>query len=263
MKNMYLPFPAKVIDILKNTDKEYTFRISYNDKLVKPGQFFEVSVPKFGEVPISVSRIAGDYIELTIRKVGKVTAEIINSCIGNTILLRGPYGNGFQLHRYHNKNVVIITGGTGIAPARCLIEYLLDNELHTTLSIIAGFKNKENILYEDDFATWHQNANLLLAIESGIKSDDINIGLVSDFIADLPLKNPQNTEAVIIGPASMMKNCAEQLMTFGLPASNITLSLERKMCCGNGKCGHCRIEDIYVCSDGPVFEYTKIRHMLD
>lgn len=74
-KNDYLPFSSKILEVIPHTDIEYTFRMSYNGD-VKPGQFFEVSLPKYGEAPISVSGIGPGFIDLTIRRVGKVTNEI-------------------------------------------------------------------------------------------------------------------------------------------------------------------------------------------
>ena len=75
MANEYIPFLSKIKEIMKHTETEYTFRMTYVGE-VRPGQFFEVSIPKYGEAPISVSGIGEDYVDLTIRKVGKVTGEI-------------------------------------------------------------------------------------------------------------------------------------------------------------------------------------------
>ena len=72
MNNPYLPFPSEILTVIKHTEKEYTFRMAFTGD-VKPGQFFEVSVPYYGEAPISVSGIGPNYVDLTIRKVGRVT----------------------------------------------------------------------------------------------------------------------------------------------------------------------------------------------
>lgn len=123
MNNPYIPFLSTIKDVIKHTDIEYTFRMSYDKKDVKPGQFFEVSIPKYGEAPISVSGIGNDFIDLTIRKVGKVTNEIFENYIGDTLLLRGPYGNGFDVELYKGKEVVVVAGGTGLSPVRGVVEY--------------------------------------------------------------------------------------------------------------------------------------------
>ena len=70
--NEYTPFLSEILDIKKHTDIEYTFKMSYDGK-VKAGQFFEVSIPKFGEAPISISGIDNNSVDLTIRKVGNHT----------------------------------------------------------------------------------------------------------------------------------------------------------------------------------------------
>ena len=109
MHNEYLPFVSEVLDVIKHTDIEYTFRMSFKGN-VKPGQFFEVSTPKFGEAPISVSEIGEDYVDLTIRKVGKVTNEVFTKYKGDKLFLRGPYGNGFDVENYKGREVVIVAG---------------------------------------------------------------------------------------------------------------------------------------------------------
>ena len=75
MSNPYIPSPSLIKEVIKHTDKEYTFRMEFRGD-VKPGQFFEVSIPKYGEAPISVSGIGEDYVDLTIRRVGRVTNEV-------------------------------------------------------------------------------------------------------------------------------------------------------------------------------------------
>ena len=73
--NPYVPFPSRILEVIRHTQKEYTFRMEFTGD-VKPGQFFEVSMPKYGEAPISVSGIGENYVDLTIRRVGRVTNEV-------------------------------------------------------------------------------------------------------------------------------------------------------------------------------------------
>ena len=122
IKNDYVPFVSEIKDVIKHTAIEYTFRMSYKGD-VKPGQFFEVSIPKYGEAPISVSGIGEDYVDLTIRKVGKVTNEVFERYKGETLLLRGPYGNGFDVEEYKGKELVVMAGGTGLSPVKGIVDY--------------------------------------------------------------------------------------------------------------------------------------------
>ena len=84
-ENVYVPFSSKIQKVIRHTSIEYTFRMEYHGN-VKPGQFFEVSMPKYGEAPISVSGIGEDYVDLTIRRVGKVTNEIFEKYLMEMVL---------------------------------------------------------------------------------------------------------------------------------------------------------------------------------
>ena len=103
MKNTYIPQLSTIREVIKHTDLEYTFRMEFTGD-VKPGQFFEISLPKYGEAPISVSGIGPDTVDFTIRKVGKVTDEIFENYVGDRLFIRGPYGNGFDVNNYKGKD---------------------------------------------------------------------------------------------------------------------------------------------------------------
>ena len=121
-KNEYIPFLSEIKEVIKHTEIEYTFRMEFEGD-VKPGQFFEVSLPKFGEAPISVSGIGEGTVDLTIRRVGIVTNEIFNNYVGDKLFLRGPYGNGFEIENYKDKEVIVVAGGTGLSPVKGIVDY--------------------------------------------------------------------------------------------------------------------------------------------
>ncbi|MEE1045594.1 MAG: hypothetical protein U0L51_08965 [Olegusella sp.] len=122
--NPYIPWPSKILKVIRHTGKEYTFRMAYTGE-VKPGQFFEVCIPKYGEAPISVSGIVpGESVDLTIRRVGVVTGEVFERYEGQELLLRGPYGNGFDVSLYTGGETVVVAGGTGVSPVRGVIDAL-------------------------------------------------------------------------------------------------------------------------------------------
>lgn len=263
MHNEYMPFLSEILDVKKHTEIEYTFRMSYQGE-VKPGQFFEVSIPKFGEAPISVSGIGEGYVELTIRKVGKVTNEIFERYQGDKLFLRGPYGNGFDVEQYTGKEVVIIAGGTGVSPVRGVIEYFSNHiEQAKEVFLVAGFKAPEFILFREDFKKWEQNLKVTLTVDSDENNTGCKVGLVTQYIPELPVKNKEEAVAIVVGPPPMMRFTVNGLLKEGYKEENIWISHERKMCCGIGKCGHCKIDDTYVCLDGPVFNYTKGKQLID
>ncbi len=262
MKNAYIPYPSKILDVIQHTDKEYTFRMEFTGD-VKPGQFFEVSVPKYGEAPISVSGIGPNFVDLTIRKVGRVTNEVFEKYEGQSLLLRGPYGNGFDVSLYEDGETVVVAGGTGVSPVRGVIQALSDMPNASEKYVIAGFKSPDDMLFRADLKEWDKKLNLILTVDGAPEGYEGKIGLVTKYIADLPLKDPSKAKAVVVGPPPMMRFTIIELQKKGFLDENITVSYERKMCCGLGKCGHCRINEKYVCLDGPVFNYTEGKLMMD
>ncbi len=263
MKNEYIPFLSEIKEIIKHTDIEYTFRMTYEGS-VKPGQFFEVSIPKYGEAPISVSGFGNGTIDLTIRRVGKVTDEIFEHYIGEKLFLRGPYGNGFDTANYENKELVVVAGGTGLSPVRGVIEHFSENaDKIKKMTLIAGFKSPKDILFQNDFHKWEKNMKVILTVDSNQCDSSLKSGLVTEYIPNLVVDNINEAVAVVVGPPIMMKFSVKALLNFGFLPENIWISHERKMCCGIGKCGHCKINDVYVCLDGPVFNYSTGKDLLD
>jgi anaerobic sulfite reductase subunit B len=263
MRNEYLPFASRILDIKRHTDLEYTFRLAY-DGAVKPGQFFEVSIPKFGEAPISVSGIGDGFAELTIRRVGAVTGEAFERYEGQSLFLRGPYGNGFDAADYAGSELVIVAGGTGVSPVRALISRFAERPEETkSFAVIAGFKTPGDILFRDDFKRWGETANVILTVDSDPEKSGWRTGLVTEFIPGLEFADVSNAAAIVVGPPAMMKFAVKALLERGLSERRITVSYERRMCCGLGKCGHCRIGDKYVCVDGPAFNYADAKNLVD
>ena len=265
-ENIYVPFPSVLKEIIPHTQKEWTFRMSYRDaKNVKPGQFFEVSVPKYGEAPISVSGIGDDFIDLTIRRVGRVTDEVFKFKAGDSVLLRGPYGNGFDTGLYENGEVIVVAGGTGVSPVRGVIEALSKTADAKDKHVIVGFRSPDDMLFREDLKSWAEKLDLILTVDGVPEGSDYkgNIGLVTKYIPDVPIKDLAAAQAVVVGPPAMMKFSVMGLLQKGFKEENIWVSQERKMCCGLGKCGHCRIGSTYVCLDGPVFNYVDSKEMID
>ncbi len=260
--NPYLPFTSEILDVIKHTAKEYTFRMAFRGD-VRPGQFFEVSMPKYGEAPISVSGIGDGFVDLTIRRVGRVTNEVFEKYKGSSLFLRGPYGNGFDVDLYRDSEVVVVAGGTGVSPVRGVIHAISQMPDAADKYVICGFKSPSDMLFRDDLKDWDKKLNLILTVDSAPEGYTGNTGLVTKYIADLPLRDPSKAKAVVVGPPPMMKFTIIELQKKGFRDCNITVSHERKMCCGLGKCGHCRVNDTYICLDGPVFNYEKAKDFAD
>ena len=262
--NLYIPVGAEILEIIKHTEIEWTFRTKCNSKGVLPGQFYEISIPKYGESPISVSGIGKDYIDFTIRKVGKVTDEIFNYKVGDKFFLRGPYGNGFDVSLYEDREIVVVAGGSGLAPVRGIMDYYYDNfGKCKSFKLIVGFKSPKDILFKDDLKRWSEKLDVIVTVDNAEEGYEGHVGLVTKYIPDLEIKNMDNVSAIVVGPPMMMKFTVGEFLKRDLNEENIWVSYERKMCCGVGKCGHCKMDDTYICIDGPVFNYFEAKKLID
>lgn len=263
MKNEYIPQLSTIQEVIRHTDLEYTFRMEYTGE-VKPGQFFEVSIPKYGEAPISVSGIGKNTVDLTIRRVGKVTNEIFENYVGDRLFLRGPYGNGFDLDDYRGKELVIVAGGTGLSPVKGVVDYFAHHTKEAKkVTLIAGFKSPQDVLFRDDFAFWEKNIEVILTVDTAPEGYLGPVGMVTKYIPELQLTDMENTAFICVGPPVMIKFTVMEILKLGVPEDKIWVSHERKMCCGLGKCGHCKIGSTYICLDGPVFNYVDGKELID
>lgn len=263
MKNEYIPQLSTIQEVIRHTDLEYTFRMEYTGE-VKPGQFFEVSIPKYGEAPISVSGIGENTVDLTIRRVGKVTNEIFENYVGDRLFLRGPYGNGFDLDDYRGKELVIVAGGTGLSPVKGVVDYFAHHTKEAKkVTLIAGFKSPQDVLFRDDFAFWEKNIEVIQTVDTAPEGYLGPVGMVTKYIPELQLTDMENTAFICVGPPVMIKFTVMEILKLGVPEDKIWVSHERKMCCGLGKCGHCKIGSTYICLDGPVFNYVDGKGLID
>lgn len=263
LTNEYVPFASKILGVTKHTDLEYTFRLEY-EGAVRPGQFFEVSLPKYGEAPISVSGLGEGFVELTIRRVGKVTNEVFEHYVGDRLFIRGPYGNGFDLDTYRGRELLVVAGGTGLSPVRALVDHFARNiEEVRGLKLVVGFKTPGDILFFEDISAWKKTCDVTLTVDCGEADFACQVGLVTAHLPNLRFNDVKAAAAIVVGPPPMMRFTARGLLDLGFSEENIWISQERKMCCGFGKCGHCKINDVYVCVDGPVFNYSQGQALVD
>lgn len=261
MNNIYLPQKHKIISIKQESNIEWLFKVEY-DKPCLPGQFVQVSLPKIGEAPISITKTnkEDNTIELLIRKVGKVTAELFELKVNDYLNLRGPYGNSFDLESYQDNELIVISGGSGLAPVRPIVKEFYKN---SNFTLLCGFKDQDGILFKTDIEQWKQeNSNIHVTLDCD--NDICLVGFVTDHL-DRVLENVNrdNCTVIIVGPPIMMKFVTIGLLERGIKEENIIVSFERNMSCAVGKCGHCKIDETYVCLEGPVFNYTKAKTLLD
>ncbi|WP_263079665.1 anaerobic sulfite reductase subunit AsrB [Endozoicomonas sp. Mp262] len=263
-QNHYIPRPYTIEKIIRHTPMEWTFRVPVDfeggfDK------FVEVSLPLVGECPISISDFGEGWVELVIRNVGKVTSELFELQEGDTIFLRGPMGNGYPVkEEYIGKNLTVIAGGTGVAPARSVINYFMRNRDHIReMNVIVGFRNRDMILFHDDISVWQEKFNTIVTLDNGDPGLGETVGLVTAHLDKINYQDPMSHHFVVVGPPMMIHCTVEGLLERGAREDRIWVSHERRMACAVGKCGHCRVGDTYICIDGPVFRYDQAKHLVD
>jgi anaerobic sulfite reductase subunit B len=262
MDNITLPAPHKILAVINETAAEATFRVA-NGGAVKHGQFFQLSLPKIGEAPISVSAMGDGWVEFTIRKAGRLTGEIFDLRPGDTLFMRGPYGNSFPVEEFKHKDLVVIAGGTGLAPVRSTLNYFYGHpgEIRS-LYLIAGFKDSSGILFANDLYRFKTSFHAIYTLDSG-RMEGFENGLVTEHIKRVPFNTFEDYHVVIVGPPAMMHFAALECLRNSVPEERIWVSFERRMSCAVGKCGHCKINETYVCLEGPVFNYTRAKDLLD
>ncbi|MBA7558988.1 Anaerobic sulfite reductase subunit B [subsurface metagenome] len=274
MKNPYMPELALITEIKEETPEVKTFTVSLRDGKPfksKPGQFIELSVFGCGEFPASISAILDEkaYFQTTVRRMGKVTQKFMDLPVNSTIGIRGPFGSGFPVEEMEGSNVLLIAGGVGLTSIKYLARYLLENrDSYGNLKLLYGARTPSDLLFRDTFPLSNRGEvekkglEVLLTVDEADEEWKGNIGVVTELFGKTDL-NPDNTLVAICGPSIMMKFATARLIDIGFDENQIFLSLERRMQCGIGMCGHCMIGQKRVCLDGPVFAYKDVKDTLE
>lgn len=262
MVDIMRPEPHRILEVVRQTKAESTFRVAY-DGTTKDGQFFMLSIPKVGEAPISVSGKGDGFVEFTIRKVGRLTEGVFDLQKGSTLFMRGPYGTSWPIEQFENKPLAVICGGTGMAPVKTLLEHFYNHgEIAKDVYLIAGFRDGESALFNEERKLFAEKFHTIYTLDTGA-ADGFEGGLVTEHISKIPFDKLDDYNVVIVGPPVMMHFAALECIKNNVPEEKIWVSFERKMSCAVGKCGHCKINETYVCLEGPVFNYKKAAKLFD
>jgi dihydroorotate dehydrogenase electron transfer subunit len=237
---------VKIEEIIEHSPsiRSFILRNAY-----RPGMFVILWIPDYDFLPMSISNIEGNLIEITVQKVGEGTTKLFEMNFGDEIGIRGPYGNSFNYE--DAKNILIVGGGMGIAALTTLIKPLKQNKKNIFVTI--GAKDEASLIFQE---------RLLDLIPSTMcATEDGSVGkkcLVTDTMEEIIDKEKIDL-IITCGPEIMMKHVLEIAEAREI---EVQASLERKMKCGVGLCGSCCIGDksnITVCKDGPVFSSSQLR----
>jgi sulfhydrogenase subunit gamma (sulfur reductase) len=259
--NMMMPHLARLVRVIPMVKDNYLFMFRLEDPKLsetfsyKPGQFAELTIMGTGEAPISLSSTPTrkGIIEMCVRRVGRVTNALYNLPENSLVGIRGPYGNGYPVEDMKGNNVLIVAGGLGMAPLRSLLNYVLDHRNQFKRVILMyGTKSADDVLFRDELESLTRRSDIecLLTVEK--------TGMVTDLFPYVKDLDVSNTFAAVTGPPIFYKFVLEKLLKLNFSKDRILMSLERRMECGVGKCGHCAIGYKYTCIDGPIFTYWDI-----
>ena len=271
--NPFLPEPARIVRTYPLTEdvKFFQVRVADMDKALdfryQTGQFAMISILGAGEAPFSISSTPSrpGLLEFCIRKTGTVTNALFNLKENDLVGLRGPYGNGFPADKMEGKDILIVMGGLGAAPLRSVLLYCLDNrDRFGRVILLHGAKRPADMLFREELLALKQRDDLECQLT--VDEDDTgewteNVGVVTTLFPKLENINPANTFGLVCGPPVMYKFVLQEFLNLDIPRDQILMTLERRMKCGVGKCGHCAIDYIYTCLEGPVFSYWDVIHM--
>lgn len=262
--DIYLPQMATITKRKMLTETEVYLHLemdSGQDLVYQPGQFVEVSLAGIGEAPISISSSPTQKgLELVVRNVGSLTRAIHKLQPGDKLGIRGPYGATYPIEEARGRNLVFICGGIGLVPQRSFIRYALDHRGdYGKIIVLIGTKTYSMRLFCDEIALWQKRTDMkvLETIDEAHEQWHGNVGVVTTLIPKIE-NELAGSLVLVCGPPIMYKFVLISLADAHVSKENIYVNLERRMKCGVGKCGHCQINDKYVCQDGPVFRFSEL-----
>lgn len=272
-KNIYLPYLATVEEVIEETPDIRTLRLVFQDQQVREtfsfraGQFAEYSAFGAGESTfcIASSPTRKGYIECCFRSVGRVTDSLRRLEPGDTMGVRGPYGNSFPIEQFFGRNLLFVTGGIALPPLRTLIWNCLDlRDKFGDITIVYGARTEADLVYKRELREWEERSDVKLVktVDPGGNGSEWNgkVGFVPTVLDELA-PAADNTIALVCGPPIMIKFTLPVLEKLGFDDEAIYTTLENRMKCGLGKCGRCNVGNIYVCKDGPVFTARQVKAM--
>jgi len=271
--NPHLPFEAEVINRIQECDSVFSLHLRFTDPEIQasyqfaPGQFNMVYLYGVGEVAISIISDPEDEFLFghSIRVVGRVTKGLAALKKGDRVGIRGPYGSQWPLQQAAGRDVVLVTGGLGCAPAVSVIHYIMRRrEQFGRLVILQGVKHENDLIWREQYDQWSAmpDTQVLLAADVAGPKWPWLVGRVITLL-DQAEFDQDNSICMMCGPEIMMRFTIDKLLQRGIQKNQIWLSMERNMQCALGLCGHCQYGSQYVCKDGPIFNYPVIESLFN
>jgi NAD(P)H-flavin reductase len=267
----WLPHPAVIRAIKKDAPGIQTYELEFTDSDLaakfrfQAGQFNMLYLPGIGEAAISISSDPARPATLahTIRAAGNVTQALARRRVGDQIGLRGPYGSAWPLEQCRGHDVVIASGGVGLAPLRPVL-YAISNHRaeYGRVILLYGARTPADLLYTDEYDRWRQHdIEIEVTVDIANEAWRGHIGVVPVLFYRLRLSGAK-TRLLTCGPEVMIRFVIFEALARKVKPEHIYLSMERNMQCAIGLCGHCQLGPAFVCKDGPVFTYQQMEPYL-
>ena len=271
MRNPYMPMPATVTEVIRETHNIMTFRVVLQDEAAmrdfsfEPGQVGQLSMFGVGESTFVINSppTRKEYLQFSVMRAGENTTALHSLTPGDTIGVRAPLGNSFPYEKMKGKDIIFVGGGIGMAPLRTLLMFMLDNRKdYGKISVLYGARSPQDLAFAEDRADWlgRKDLDCVLTIDNPADGWEHKVGLIPNVLLEMA-PQAKNTVAITCGPPIMIKFTLQALEKLGFTPDQIYTTLEKRMKCGVGICGRCNIGGKYVCIDGPVFSLSELKEI--
>lgn len=236
------PINVIITKIIQETPTVKTFFFDVSFKKFKPGQFVMVWIRGIDEIPMTLSYQNA----ITVRSVGDATEKLFELNEGDSLGIRGPFGNGFSIS--HNKSkILIIAGGIGAAPLVRISELFKLKKNDIKITTILGCQNSDELIFMNRFK---EQGQVYITTDDGSEGTK---GFVTDI---LKRKNLSNYDKIFVCGPEVMMVAVFKILQKKDSIEKSEFSLHRYFKCGIGVCGACCMDSkgLMVCKDGPVFQ---------
>jgi NAD(P)H-flavin reductase len=262
-----LPRPAIIQAIKPEAVGVWTFSMTFANPAdrdayrFQPGQFNMLYLPGFGEAAISLSSDPAEPQVLghTIRCAGSVTQAFSRLKVGDRVGVRGPFGSHWPLENAGGKNLIIVTGGIGLAPLRpVVLSVLSQRDAYGRVLLLYGARTPADLLYTREFGRWREaGMEVIVTVDVGEETWKGKVGVVPQLFYFVRMEH-KNTLVLTCGPEIMMRFVIYEALARRIPKDAIYISMERNMKCAVGFCGHCQYGPTFICKQGPVLNFAAV-----
>ena len=275
MVNPDVPTETRIENIIEEAPGIKTFVMKPGEPMeFNTGQFIMLTIPGVGESPFAPSSSAFETENLEISVLmqprGRNTSALHNMTPSDVVGIRGPFGHGYPLEKFKGREVYVVGGGVGMSPMRsAMLTLLHEVDQYRRIIFRYGARSPELRMYKELCKSWETDPRVDavytvdIADETWPSDEKHNVGVVTTILKPEDIQDAKNAVSVGCGPPIMLRFMAPVLLKMGFLPENMYFSMEKNMSCAMGMCGHCRLGNYYVCRDGPVFSYDKIKDFPD